>query len=112
MHEKGNCDDCVCDDCVCVCACVRVCVSNMGSLSREGAFSNPETVYIMLMEAQSLASLQCWYFVFLQVGRPNNVPQAAPIIAAIQEEAKKYPRIYVTSIHKDLTSEDVRRYAL
>ena len=44
-----------------------------------------------------------------QVGRPNNVPQAAPIIAAIQEEAKKYPRIYVASIHKDLTCEDVQR---
>lgn len=46
------------------------------------------------------------------MGRPNNVPQAAPIIAAIQEEAKKYPRIYVTSIHKDLTCADVRRYGI
>lgn len=44
----------------------------------------------------------------LQVGRPNNVPQAAPIIAHIQQEALKYPRIYVASIHADLTCADVR----
>lgn len=44
-----------------------------------------------------------------QVGRPNNVPQAAPIIAAIQEEANRIPRIYVASIHLDLSSEDVKR---
>ncbi|XP_065904326.1 poly(U)-binding-splicing factor PUF60-like isoform X2 [Dysidea avara] len=44
----------------------------------------------------------------IKVGRPNNVPQAAPIIARIQEEALKYPRIYVASIHKDLTETDVR----
>lgn len=49
-----------------------------------------------------------WYHT-LQVGRPNNVPQAAPIIARIQEEALKYPRIYVASIHPDLTESDVRR---
>ena len=49
--------------------------------------------------------------VSLQVGRPNNVPQAAPVIAAIQEEATKIPRIYVASIHIDLSSEDVKRFA-
>lgn len=48
-------------------------------------------------------------FCSFQVGRPNNVPQAAPIIAHIQEEARKYPRIYVASIHTDLTNEDVQR---
>ena len=46
----------------------------------------------------------------LQVGRPNNVPQAAALIAQIQEEAAKYPRIYIASIHPDLTSDDVRRW--
>ena len=45
----------------------------------------------------------------LQVGRPNNVPQAAPVIAYIQEEAAKYPRIYVASIHPDLSRDDVKR---
>lgn len=44
----------------------------------------------------------------IKVGRPNNVPQAAPVIAQIQEEATKHPRIYVASIHPDLSSEDVQ----
>lgn len=44
----------------------------------------------------------------IKVGRPNNVPQAAPIIAHIQQEALKYPRIYVASIHADLSKDDVR----
>lgn len=44
----------------------------------------------------------------IKVGRPNNVPQAAPVIAAIQEEASRIPRIYVTSIHLDLSSQDVK----
>lgn len=48
----------------------------------------------------------------IKVGRPNNVPQAAPIIAAIQESAAKLPRIYIASIHPDLTAKDVKRYAL
>ena len=39
------------------------------------------------------------------------MPQAAPVIAAIQEEASKIPRIYVASIHIDLSSEDVKRFA-
>ena len=48
-------------------------------------------------------------FLLVQVGRPNNVPQAAPIIAHIQEEAAKYPRIYVASIHPDLSQDDMKR---
>jgi poly(U)-binding-splicing factor PUF60 len=44
----------------------------------------------------------------IKVGRPNNVPQAAPIIAAIQESAAKFPRIYIASIHPDLTAKDVK----
>uniref|UniRef100_A0A1X7T895 RRM domain-containing protein n=1 Tax=Amphimedon queenslandica TaxID=400682 RepID=A0A1X7T895_AMPQE len=44
----------------------------------------------------------------IKVGRPNNVPQAAPIIASIQESAAKLPRIYVASIHKDLSAKDVK----
>lgn len=44
----------------------------------------------------------------IKVGRPNNVPQAAPIIAQIQEEATKFSRIYVSSIHGDLTDKDVK----
>ena len=48
----------------------------------------------------------------IKVGRPNNVPQAAPIIASIQESAAKLPRIYVASIHKDLSAKDVKRYII
>ncbi len=47
--------------------------------------------------------------VVVQVGRPSSVPQAAPIIAQIQQEAQKYPRIYIASIHSDLTTDDVKR---
>ncbi len=45
----------------------------------------------------------------IKVGRPNNVPQAAPIIARIQEKAGLLPRIYVASIHPDLCAGDVKR---
>ena len=46
----------------------------------------------------------------IKLGRPNNIPQAAPIIASIQEKAAKYSRIYVSSIHPDLSAKDVKRY--
>jgi poly(U)-binding-splicing factor PUF60 len=44
----------------------------------------------------------------IKVGRPNNVPQAAAIIHQIHEEASKYNRIFVASIHTDLTEEEVK----
>ncbi|XP_050305135.1 poly(U)-binding-splicing factor half pint isoform X2 [Anthonomus grandis grandis] len=42
------------------------------------------------------------------VGRPSNMPQAQAVIDEIQEEAKQYNRIYVASIHQDLTEEDIK----
>ncbi|XP_050421413.1 poly(U)-binding-splicing factor half pint isoform X2 [Adelges cooleyi] len=42
------------------------------------------------------------------VGRPSNMPQAQSVIDEIQEEAKQYNRIYVASIHPDLTEEDIK----
>lgn len=45
-----------------------------------------------------------------QVGRPSNMPQAQPIIERLAEEAKQYNRIYVASIHHDLTENDIQRY--
>lgn len=45
----------------------------------------------------------------LQVGRPSNMPQAHSVIDEIAEEAKQYNRIYVASIHPDLTEEDIKR---
>lgn len=43
------------------------------------------------------------------VGRPSNMPQAQTVIDEIQEEAKQYNRIYVASIHPDLTDVDIKR---
>ncbi|CAG5126959.1 unnamed protein product [Candidula unifasciata] len=42
------------------------------------------------------------------VGRPSNMPQAQPIIEQLGQEAKNYNRIYVTSIHSDLTENDIK----
>ncbi|CAM1302454.1 PUF60 (predicted), partial [Pycnogonum litorale] len=44
----------------------------------------------------------------IKVGRPSNMPQAQPIIEQIMEEAKSYNRIYVASVHHDLTEKDIQ----
>jgi len=44
----------------------------------------------------------------IKVGRPSNMPQAAPIIESIMQDSKTYNRIYVSSIHPDLTEEDIK----
>jgi len=44
----------------------------------------------------------------IKVGRPSNMPQAQAVIDEIIEEAKKYNRIYIASIHPDLTEEDIK----
>ncbi|CAF0785665.1 unnamed protein product [Adineta steineri] len=44
----------------------------------------------------------------IKVGRPSNMPQAQPIIDQLTEEAKNYNRIYVASIHPDLTEVDIQ----
>jgi poly(U)-binding-splicing factor PUF60 len=36
------------------------------------------------------------------------MPQAQPIIDQLTEEAKNYNRIYVASIHQDLTETDIQ----
>lgn len=43
-----------------------------------------------------------------QVGRPSNMSQAQNIVEMIREEAKHFHRIYVSSIHPDLTEADVK----
>ena len=55
-----------------------------------------------------------WYFMdfssdYFQVGRPSNMPQAQPIIEQLASEAKNYNRIYIASIHSDLTENDIKR---
>ncbi len=48
-------------------------------------------------------------FVFVQqVGRPSNMPQAQPIIDQLTEEAKNYNRIYIASIHPDLSENEIQ----
>lgn len=42
------------------------------------------------------------------VGRPSNMPQAQAVIDEIQDEAKNYNRIYVASIHPELTEDDIK----
>ncbi|XP_065648745.1 poly(U)-binding-splicing factor PUF60 isoform X5 [Hydra vulgaris] len=44
----------------------------------------------------------------IKVGRPSNVPQAAPWIEQILQEARQYARIYVSSIHPDLSESDIK----
>ncbi|KAI6205211.1 hypothetical protein M3Y94_00767200 [Aphelenchoides besseyi] len=44
----------------------------------------------------------------LKVGRPSNMPQATPIIEMVTQEAKKYHRVYVASVHPDLSEQDLR----
>lgn len=43
----------------------------------------------------------------IKVGRPSNMPQAQPIIEQLASEAKNYNRIYIASIHPDLTEKDI-----
>lgn len=44
----------------------------------------------------------------IKVGRPSNMPQAQPIIDSLTQEAKNYDRIYVASIHSELSEQDVQ----
>ena len=44
----------------------------------------------------------------IKVGRPNNVPQAAPIFAKMNEEAREYHRVYVASINLDVTEDELK----
>ena len=44
----------------------------------------------------------------IKVGRPSNMPQAQQVIEEITIEAKNYNRIYIASIHQDLTQDDIK----
>ncbi|XP_074543963.1 poly(U)-binding-splicing factor PUF60a [Halichoeres trimaculatus] len=44
----------------------------------------------------------------IKVGRPSNIGQAQPIIDQLAEEARAYNRIYVASVHPDLSDDDIR----
>jgi len=63
--------------------------------------------YLWISSAPVLLSLII-IVVRMQVGRPSNMPQCQPVIERLREEANKYHRIYVTSIHPDLCESDLR----
>lgn len=44
----------------------------------------------------------------IKVGRPSNMPQASLVIEQLQLEALNFYRIYISSIHSELTEKDIR----
>ncbi len=44
----------------------------------------------------------------IKVGRPSNMPQAQAVIEEVLEDGKTFNRIYVASIHQDLTEDDIK----
>lgn len=44
----------------------------------------------------------------IKVGRPANMPQSHPIIDLLLEESKSRKRLYVASVHNDLSTDDVK----
>ena len=44
----------------------------------------------------------------IKIGRPTNMPQSMPIVEQIVRESQKAARIYVSSIHSDLTIDDIK----
>jgi len=44
----------------------------------------------------------------IKVGRPSGIGQAQPIIDQLAEEARAFNRIYVASVHPDLSDDDIK----
>jgi len=44
----------------------------------------------------------------IKVGRPSNIGQAQPIIDQLAEEARAFNRIYIASVHPDLSDDDIK----
>ncbi|KAL3088141.1 hypothetical protein niasHS_009427 [Heterodera schachtii] len=44
----------------------------------------------------------------LPVGRQDTMPQAQPIIDMVMSEARQYNRVYVSSVHPDISEQDLR----
>ncbi|CAB3410720.1 unnamed protein product [Caenorhabditis bovis] len=45
---------------------------------------------------------------FQETRMPQNMPQAQPIIDMVQKDARKYFRVYVASVHPDLSETDLK----
>jgi RNA recognition motif-containing protein len=63
---------------------------------------------LKVVSAFPSSSLHSSVGVALQVGRPSNMPQAQPIIEMVMTEAKDYNRVYVASVHPDLSESDLK----
>ncbi|XP_043824447.1 poly(U)-binding-splicing factor PUF60-like [Dromiciops gliroides] len=44
----------------------------------------------------------------IKVGRPSNIKQAQPIIDQLAEEARAFNRLYVASVHQDISDDDIK----
>ncbi|KAM5156587.1 poly(U)-binding-splicing factor PUF60-like isoform 2-T2 [Mantella aurantiaca] len=44
----------------------------------------------------------------IKMGRPSNIGHAQPIIDQLAEEARSFNRIYVASVHQDLSDNDIK----
>lgn len=67
-------------------------------------FEQPEAAQLALEQMNGI--LVCSRNI--KVGRPSQMPQAQACIDEIQKEAATFNRIYVSSIHKDLSDDDIR----
>ncbi|MFH4981244.1 hypothetical protein AB6A40_007953 [Gnathostoma spinigerum] len=67
----------------------------------EAALLAQESMNGLLMGGRNLK-------VNLLVGRPSNMPQAQPIIEMVTQEAKAHHRVYVASVHPDLSESDLK----
>lgn len=43
-----------------------------------------------------------------QVGRPSNAPQTAALEAELRAEVSTKPRVYIASVHPELTESDIQ----
>merc|ERR1719341_1838236 len=67
-------------------------------------FEQPEAAQLALDQMNGI--LVCGRNI--KVGRPSQMPQAQACIDEIMNEAKEYNRLYLASIHRDLTEDDIR----
>jgi len=67
-------------------------------------FEQPEAAQLALEQMNGI--LVCSRNI--KVGRPSQMPQAQACIDEIQKEARTFNRIYIASIHKDLSDDDIR----
>nr|XP_033507251.1 poly(U)-binding-splicing factor PUF60a [Epinephelus lanceolatus] len=70
--------------------------------------TDPRPAVQTLDQQHSQFAVHCSLHLVLQVGRPSNIGQAQPIIDQLAEEARAFNRIYVASVHPDLSDDDIK----